>query len=663
MLINYLNLIKCVTIILVCYENIEYQIDNDWLEIYDSLRHRKEEINEKIFDINKKRKMINNIKSLEKKINVLKIVTNFNLDSIRIFIDIITTENIPNSKNVDLEEILKIFQFFGVNDKFHVVRFYDKFFNLLLLKNTSINKSSTLKIPVLPPKMIKHILANFVDIIMTCPFYFKPEDNQLINKMKSIEKNDILINILENQTYHKKFTIFLNSEENEYYNDQNLNSIFFQIEKFKTLNIFMCSSSEILLDRLSKIGNLAENIEYLTLELFNSNFSDKELDSISKFKNVRKLEIIYKQKYLSDDLDSKVKVKIPMLSNLVFLKIINFHDKNLDFSNLNGEKLKTLALIDSNYNPFLLFEENCFPNLQNLSITIPSFDHPLIDQICNCVNVLPNIKSIAIFFQEEDLNEDECFEFIKSGIFKTSLVAFIFGNKHSICILENNPDINHSKFYDMIEISDYQYMQFYGVTKFPNIQQHPKFHIFGLQFENLILSDFNFEILNEYSFLDFVTFTKVSVSRKAGDLLQKIKNLVILVFNYVNFEDTNCFREIIAKNKDTIFNICISNTNLSFADILEMSKCQYLKMLVIDQPEFTIQNYDMLFTYDFKNMDEIELINGQNISRNIIVKLLKYKELISLKIYNANEFVKSLLVENAENIEEDGECLTVTLRR
>ncbi|KAG0441847.1 hypothetical protein DMUE_0751, partial [Dictyocoela muelleri] len=337
-------------------------------------------------------------------------------------------------------------------------------------------------------------------------------------------------------------------------------------------------------------------------------------------------------------------------------------DKNLDFSNLNCEKLETLALIDSNYNLCLLFEENHFPNLQNLSITIPSVNHPLIDNMSSHVNALPNIKSIAIFFQDEDLNEDECFEFIKSKKFKTNLVAFISANKYSISVLENNPDINHSKFYDMIEISDFIDIQFSSVTKFPNFQEQYKLNIYGIHFENLSLSDFNFKILNEYTFLDFFTFTNVSISQRASDFLQKIENLVILVFNYVNFEDKNCFREIIEKNKNNIYNLYISKTNLSFTDILEMSKCQYLKKLAIDQPEFTIQNYDMLFSYNFKKLEEIELKNGENISRNCIVKLFKYKELISLTIYNSKESVKSLLVENAENIEEAGECLTVTLR-
>ncbi|KAG0421670.1 hypothetical protein DMUE_6273, partial [Dictyocoela muelleri] len=255
-----------------------------------------------------------------------------------------------NSKNVDLDEILKIFLFLGINDKFYCCLFYEKFFNLLLLKNTAINKSSTLKIPFLPKKMIRYILASFVDIIMMRSFYFTPEDNELKNKMKAIQKNVILFNILENQSYHEQFTIFLNSNENEYYNDQNLILIFPQIEKFKTLNICMCTSSEILLDRLSKIDFFIENVEYLTLELINSNFSAHELDSISKFKNVKKLEIIYKPEDFADDLKNKMKLKMPNLPTLEFLKIINFHDKNLDFSNLNCEKLETLALIDSNYN-------------------------------------------------------------------------------------------------------------------------------------------------------------------------------------------------------------------------------------------------------------------------------------------------------------------------
>ncbi|KAG0433846.1 hypothetical protein DMUE_5377, partial [Dictyocoela muelleri] len=195
-------------------------------------------------------------------------------------------------------------------------------------------------------------------------------------------------------------------------------------------------------------------------------------------------------------------------------------DKNLDFSNLNCEKLETLALIDSNYNPFLLFKENYFPNLQNLSITIPSVDHPLIDNMSSHVNALPNIKSIAIFFQDEDLNEDECFEFIKSKNFKTSLVAFIPNTKDSIVIHENNSDVNYSKFYDMIETSDYQDIHFFGVTEFPNFQQHHKFSINGFHFENLILKNFNFEIFNEYTFLDFFISTNVSISRRVTDSLK-----------------------------------------------------------------------------------------------------------------------------------------------
>ncbi|KAG0436518.1 hypothetical protein DMUE_4186, partial [Dictyocoela muelleri] len=120
MLIKYLNLIKCIAIILVCKENLEYQIEDDWLEIYDGLRHRKEEINENFIDSHAKRKMICRKKPVdEKNIKVLKIVTNFNIETIRIFINIITTENIPNSKNVDLDEILKIFLFLGINDKFY----------------------------------------------------------------------------------------------------------------------------------------------------------------------------------------------------------------------------------------------------------------------------------------------------------------------------------------------------------------------------------------------------------------------------------------------------------------------------------------------------------------------------------------------------------------
>ncbi|KAG0441203.1 hypothetical protein DMUE_1229, partial [Dictyocoela muelleri] len=119
MLIKYLNLIKCIAIILVCKENLEYQIEDDLFELYDSLRNKKVEMHRNFIDKHAKRKMICRKKHVDENIKVIKIVTNFNFESIRIFKVIISTKNIPNSKNVDLDEILKIFLFLGINDKFY----------------------------------------------------------------------------------------------------------------------------------------------------------------------------------------------------------------------------------------------------------------------------------------------------------------------------------------------------------------------------------------------------------------------------------------------------------------------------------------------------------------------------------------------------------------
>ncbi|KAG0438344.1 hypothetical protein DMUE_3148 [Dictyocoela muelleri] len=659
MILEYLSFLKCVIIILVCNDNLEYQIDDQHLKLYSALRGMTEEINTRISDIQKKRKNGFYLKPRFENIKIKKIITNFEIETIQIFTELIHTENIPNSKNVNLKEILRLFNFLGINEKSYLIRFYQKIFHLIFLKNAAIIESPPLEYQLIPKRMMIYILNKFQNINIE-DFSYTPADYQLINKMKSTEKNLILFSILENQSYQKQFTLFLNSQDNYDYDDQILNLISSQIIKFKEIAIIMRITTSIFLDRLAKEQIFIENLDYLTLDIYN-NFSDQELNAISKFKNVKKLDIFCNFESLIDDINNNMILRIPGLVNLKYLRIFEFHCKDIDISNIDCEKIETLALIDCIYVENILFRQWLFPNLKYLSISLALYDLILIDQISIMANNLIGLKSIAIFFHNEDVYEEKCLELIKSGKFKTNLVAFISSDKSSIFILENNSDVDHSKFYDMIEIPDYQEFQFFDVTEFPDLKRHSKFYLNMLKFNNLILSDFNFEIWNKYAFVKTFIFDEVLISKKATDSLRKIENIFSLKFQSVIFEDTNCFKEIIEKNNDTIKVIEINKTNLSFNEISGIAKIQNLLFLWIDHHEFTINNYETLLTHDFKDLGVIQIMNGENISRRGIYLLLKYKNLFYVGIKNIKPSARSLLVTNAGEIIEENENFMIYL--
>ncbi|KAG0438318.1 hypothetical protein DMUE_3162 [Dictyocoela muelleri] len=650
MILKYLGFLKCITIVLVCNGNLEFQIDDEDLKVYSGLRQMIGEINTRIHDIHTKRKMCYLVKSRIENIKIMKIITNFEIENIQIFTEIIESQNIPNSKNVNLKEILRLFKFFGKIENFYLGRFYEKIFHLLFLNKAAIIESPTPENCLIPEEMIRYIMNNFLYINIS-DFNCTPEDTKLISNIKLTEKYIILFNFLENQFYQKQFTLFLNSKDKDYYDDQFMNLISTQIFKFKEIAINLQILPVIFLNMLTKQKFFIENLDYLSLNI-NNNFSDQELDAISKFKNIKKLDILCNFVYLPDNLKDNMILKIPVLENLNFLRIFEFHYKNIDFSNLNHEKIETLALIECIYIENILFNQSLFPNLINLSISLTSYNLSFIDQISILTNNLTSLKSIAIFFQDVNVHEDKCLELIKSNKFNTNLIAFITSDKYSIFIRENNPNVNHSNFYDMIEIPNYQEIQFYGVTKFPDLQRHSKFNPDKLKFNNIVLLDFNFEIWNKYAFVKTFYFREVFISSKASDSLRKIENIYSLKFQSVIFENTNCFREIIEKNKRNIRVIRINETNLSFADASEILRIQNLSDLEIDQPEYTINNYETLLKHDFKNLGVIKIANGVNISRQSLYFLLNYKKLYYVRIKDMKTSVRNLLVTNAGEIYE-----------
>ncbi|KAG0436380.1 hypothetical protein DMUE_4253 [Dictyocoela muelleri] len=651
MIITYLNFFNCYNLNLVCKDGIEFPVEV--LEFYPGLKRKLEEIKPKIDYIYNKKKLISSERSLIPNMSDIKLITSFNSKNVEIFAIIISTKKVPNSKKVNLEECLLLFHFFKINDKKLTFSFAEKFLHLLFLKLPSIKHNSILKSKLISQRMIKYILSNFYDISITQNLKFSSNDALRRIVIKSVDQTLIFLMILDIHPYHKQFELVLYSKENNFYDEQQLRLISSKISIFRQIKIISSEFFSKFLDRLTRINDFVDNLYNLTLEI-NDNFTDLELNILSKFQNIEELRIICKFDELPFEVRDKIILKIPKFQNLKLLEINDFKEDDFDFSNVNPEKIKSIFFLDC-----ILFErylemKSVFPYLENFMLSFSVYDKKMLQEFSKTVQEIKTLKTITIkiFIQSvHDYYRIE--EMIQFKMFTTPLVAFIQSNESSISIQENSSDVDHSSFYNMVRIFEFKKCNFYGVTKFPDCQDLSNFNLNVLSFNNLTLSDFNFEILTKLAFLDSFSFNNVILSKKVCDYLRKIENVISLILKNVTFEDTSCFAEIIKKLKYTIKILNISKTNLSIGDILSLEKCFYLNEITIDQREFTAQNLETLFSQPLESLEKISLYNGGKISRNLVILLLKNKTLRYLTLHSVQAPIRNILAENGEIIYEE----------
>ncbi|KAG0438872.1 hypothetical protein DMUE_2828 [Dictyocoela muelleri] len=655
MIITYLNFLNCYNLILVCEDGLEFPFDD--LELYPGLKRKLEEIKPKVEFIYNKKKLISSQRSLVPNIKNTKLITSFNSKNIEIFLTIIKTKKVPNSKKVNLEECLLLFHFFGINDKKITFRFCGKFLHLLFLKLPAIKDNSILKSKLIFERMIKYILSICFDISIAQNLKFSPHDALRRIVIKSAEQTLIFLMILDIHPYHKQFELVFYSKENNFYEEHHLRLISSKINIFRQIKIISSEFFLKFLDRLTRIEGFIDNLYNLTLKI-NDNFTDLELNMLSKFQNIEELRIICKFDEIPLEVRDNMILKIPKFKNLKLLEINDFEGNNFDFSNVNPEKIKTILFLDS-----ILFERYLeinliFPYLENLTLSFSEYDKKMLQDFSKKVRDIKTLKTIAINFFIEPVFYFQIKDIIQSKTFTIPLVAFIRSDESSIFIQENSSDVYHSSFYNMIRIFEFKECHFYGVTKFPDCQ-NPTGFFNVLSFNNLTLSDFNFEVWTKSTFVDSFRFNNVILSKKVCDCLRKIENVISLIFENVTFEDTSCFVEMIGKLKCSIRILEIINTNLSIEDLLGLQKCFYLKEIALEQREFTARDFETLFSQPLESLEKITLYNGEKISRNLIIMLLKNKKLQFITVRGVKVPSKNLLVENNEILTDENDLLLV----
>ncbi|KAG0433944.1 hypothetical protein DMUE_5358, partial [Dictyocoela muelleri] len=499
MIITYLNFFNCYNLILVCKDGLEIPLK--YLELYPGLKRKLEEIKSKAEFIDNKKKLISSQRSLVHNMRDIKLITSFNSKNIEIFLTIIKTKRVPESKNVNLEECLSLFQYFGITDKKLTFLFYRKFLHLLFLKLPSIKDNSILKSKLISQRMIKYILSNFYNISIAQNLKFSPHDALRRIVIKSAEQTVIFLMILDINPYHKQFELVLYSKEKNFYYEQQLRLISSKISIFRQIKIISSEYLGTFLDRLTRINGFVDNLYNLTIEI-NDNLTDLELNILSKFQNIEKLRIICKFDKIPPEINDTMILKIPKFKNLFFLEINDFEGNNFDFSNVNPEKIKTILFLDSTLFERYLEIKSMFPYLENLALSFIDCDKKLLLDFSKKISDIKTLKSITVNFLIEPVFYFQISGIIQFKMFTTPLVAFIQSDESSIFIQENSSDVDHSSFYNMIRIFEFKICNFYGVTKFPDCQNPTGFNLNVLSFNNLTLSDFNFEVWTKSTFVD-----------------------------------------------------------------------------------------------------------------------------------------------------------------
>lgn len=640
MLIMILRILRCFTIIFNSNDGCQTDISEADTYLYKKLIHaRHKNINHTGGTIQKNELETDEYNFIE--IEQIVIDLPYSNNTIQNLLTIIKSDDVPFSENVNLEDVLCLFNLLEINDTEYCCRFYDKFVYLLIFKypKKRINFSKIL----ISEAMHRYVLSNFFKIIKkNFNFDFKDSICNIITKSQDFINFFFLLS--EKFFIMEEYNLTLNSIDNNYYTDDFLKQVSSRVPCFSDIRIVTSPMFICFLKRLTLGEVFVINLKKLTLEI-ESNLNEEELLEIYKLANVRTLRINC-EKYApkSNGSSNSTKLSLPRLQNLESLIIEKFVGSEIDLSNVNNEKIKTFALVNSIYIDDLQLNPKLFPNIVNLTISLSKANYDVfLSELSEKLSRIKTLSSVAIRFFGIEFNSEDMSNFLEKKIFKTNIVACISDHKNSILIQENGFVANHNSFYEMVSILDYAIYEFYGVTKFPDFRKSVNFNLNSICFFNLTLSNFNFQNINIYTSVRMLILDDVVLNKYTCDSLGAMEFLEILSLENIIFEEPRCFYKILKRLKYSIKDITIVGTNIPAQFLLGLSECTRLEKLKIDQPIFKMNDFDMLFRSGFPYLKDLELINCKNISSKVLLRILQYKKFAILRLGFNNYHIRNVL--------------------